>query len=154
MQRITCLVLHCSDSPDNVDIGAKEIRAWHTEKPPKGRGWRDIGYHYVIRKSGRIELGRAENGDPFISPLEVGAHVQGHNSHTLGICWVGRNDCSGPQRSALLSLLVSLLMRLNLKPDAVKGHRELAPESGKTCPNIDMEQLRSELQAIFKGGAA
>ena len=59
-----------------MDIGSWEIRKWHLAK-----GWKDIGYHFVIRLNGAIEQGR---------PVEqVGAHVQGHNSTTIGVCYVG-----------------------------------------------------------------
>ena len=59
-----------------MDIGAKEIKAWH-----KGKGWKDIGYHYVIRLNGKVELGR---------PLEkMGSHVVGYNRDSVGVCYVG-----------------------------------------------------------------
>jgi len=43
----THCVVHCADTPAEMDIGATEIRRWHTEE----RKWDDIGYHYVIRSS-------------------------------------------------------------------------------------------------------
>ena len=44
-------------------------------------GWAGIGYHFYIRKDGTITRGR---------PLwSIGAHVSGHNSDTIGICFEG-----------------------------------------------------------------
>lgn len=146
-QQISTIVLHCSDTPWSMDIGVKEIREWHTAKPPKGRGWRDIGYHYVVRRNGVIETGRYENGDKFLEGTEVGAHVGGHNGYTIAICWVGRVEAEMPerQREALFGIVKRTCERLGVTADAVMGHRELAPESGKTCPNLDMPKFREEL---------
>ena len=87
MRKINEIIIHCSDTQEGCDVTAKEIRSWHTAPKEKGgRGWRDIGYHYVIRLDGTIELGR---------PLEkAGAHCIGrkgedHNSHSIGICYIG-----------------------------------------------------------------
>ena len=71
MNPLKYLVVHCSATPASRDIGAKEIDLMHRQK-----GWRCIGYHYVIRRDGRVEAGRPEN--------EPGAHVEGHNGHSLG----------------------------------------------------------------------
>lgn len=66
MRKIDRIVIHCSASPDNRDIGAEEIRQWH-----KSQGWKDIGYHWVIRRDGTIEQGRKE--------FDIGSHVKGFN---------------------------------------------------------------------------
>lgn len=144
---IRYIVIHCSASPDGVDIGAKEIKQYHTAPPPKGRGWRDIGYHKVVRINGRIELGRYENGDPFLEAHEVGAHAQGHNKNTLAFCWIGTNEDAMPrvQRAALVHLIADTCVKLRLPASSVLGHCEIAPESRKTCPNLNMDKLREEI---------
>lgn len=68
------LILHCSDSPHDHH-GVEEIRKWH-----KDRGWSDIGYHWVIERSGELKEGRKEH----IS----GAHTLGHNKE-IGLCICG-----------------------------------------------------------------
>ena len=66
MRRIDSIIIHCTASPDYMDIGVKEIDRWH-----KDRGWSQIGYHYVVRRNGEIERGR---------PIEQqGAHAKGAN---------------------------------------------------------------------------
>lgn len=122
------IIIHCSASPRGRDVGAKEIRQWHLQ-----RGFRDIGYHVVIRLDGTIETGR---------PLgQPGAHCLGKNNCSIGVCYVGGVEKDGKtpadtrtpsQRSALLNVIRQLK---TLFPDAkVKGHRDFA---AKACPSFD-----------------
>ncbi len=127
---VDCIVVHCSDSPDAMDIGRVEIDQWHKE-----RGWHGIGYHYVVRRNGTIEVGRQES--------EEGAHALGYNAHSLGVVWVGRETQGEAQRSAMLTVLRELMSRYKVGPHRVFGHCELNP--GRTCPNLDMGELRTEL---------
>src|SRR5690554_4720623 len=76
MRHIAGIVIHCSDSRASRDIRAAGIQRWQLQ-----RGWRAIGYHWVIRRDGTVEAGRPEQ--------EPGAHVAGHNSRTIGVCLVG-----------------------------------------------------------------
>ena len=66
MREINKIIIHCSATKEGQDISAATIDEWH-----KARGWRSIGYHYVIGLDGMIEYGR---------PItETGAHVKNHN---------------------------------------------------------------------------
>ena len=126
MRAIDLIVVHCADTPPNMDIGAREIRQWHLDK-----GWNDIGYHYVIRRSGEVEKGRAD---------EVpGAHVYGYNARSLGICLVGGGDGIVDYTAAQWDSLKALCMRLKQKYPKVNvsGHNDL--DSGKTCPNFNVK---------------
>lgn len=130
---ITKVIIHAADTPADMDIGAEEIRRWHVE----GNGWSDIGYHYVIRRDGRIELGRDLDGDGDVED-EQGAHVYGHNRGTLGICMVGgKPDCNytAAQWRSLAWLVRDILGRHGLTPADVYGHRDF--DDGKTCPQFD-----------------
>jgi N-acetylmuramoyl-L-alanine amidase len=128
---ITEIIVHCSDSPDDRWVSVEEIRTWHI----RDRGFRDIGYHYVVLKDGRVETGRNVN--------IIGAHCYGHNVHSIGVCWVGRHDCNEKQMPALVKLVKDLLFIYNLGPGDVKGHCEY--ESHKTCPNLPMDDFRKRL---------
>jgi hypothetical protein len=128
-QSTNYLVVHCSASPPGLDIGAAEIRQWH-----KVRGWSDIGYHFILRRDGRIEEGRPAD--------EVGCHVKGHNSDTLALCLVGgvdqrqrpQNNFTDAQRASLRQLVGALSARY---PQAkVIGHRDF-PGVAKACPCFD-----------------
>lgn len=118
---ISHIVVHCSDTPNNREHTAADIDRWHKE-----RGWDRIGYHYVIRRSGLIEAGRDES--------EIGAHVKSHNTGSIGICLIGKDDFTDPQNSALNKLLRDLLSRY--QHAKILGHRDLDPH--KTCPNFDV----------------
>lgn len=131
MRQIDLIVVHCTASPDYLDIGAKQIKDWH-----KNQGWSDIGYHYVIRRNGEIEKGR---------PDEVaGAHAKGVNANSIGIVWVGTNSPSPEQEKSMVGLINWLRGKYNVKLENVLGHRE-AVKTSKTCPNINMDKLRAEL---------
>lgn len=130
MRAVLGIVIHCSDSPDALDIGRSVIDGWHKE-----RGWKGIGYHYVIRRTGVIELGRMES--------QIGAHVEGHNANTIGVCWVGKDKPSDEQRDSLFTLVRELMARYAIPARNVHGHHEL--NAGKTCPNINMEEFRKGL---------
>ena len=132
MRKITELIIHCSATPEGKDYTVADIDRWH-----KARGFKMIGYHYVIYRDGSIHTGR---------PLEmVGAHCTSHNAHSIGICYIGGLDRSGNpkdtrtqvQKDVLWSLVKSLQKRF---PDAtVHGHREFA---NKACPCFEVpEQL-------------
>ncbi|MBN9346632.1 MAG: N-acetylmuramoyl-L-alanine amidase [Devosia sp.] len=125
------LVVHCSATPGTMDIGRAEIDRWHRQK-----GWLMIGYHFVIRRNGKVEIGR---------PVDtIGAHVEGHNSVSIGICMVGGTDAKGAPEdnftSAQYAALAELLRDLKAKyPRAnICGHRDFSPDKnkdGKITPN-------------------
>ena len=73
------IVIHCAATKPSMDIGAAEIRKWHTDPP---RNWDDIGYHYVVRRSGTIEKPMLEVGRYLEIP---GAHVANHNHESIVI---------------------------------------------------------------------
>lgn len=131
-RKIDLIVIHCSASPDYLDIGAKEIKRWHV----KDNKWSDIGYHYVIRRNGEIEKGR---------PDEIaGAHAYGVNSRSIGICWIGIKNPSPEQEKSMTGLTNWLRGKYNITIENVKGHRE-AVKTPKTCPNLNMDRFRAEL---------
>ena len=140
MRNIKYIIVHCSDSPDNRDsVDAAEIRRWHTSPP---RNWRDIGYHYVIKRDGTVEHGRQEE--------VVGAHCEGYNQNSIGICLVGgvygdgrpnnTNDIGHYSPAQIKSLHHLCLQIKQRHPQAqVEGHRHF--NSDKTCPNFDVQLL-------------
>ena len=79
---ITEVVVHWSATFLDQDIGAEEIHEWHTQ-----RGFSGCGYHYVIRKDGRIQRGRP------ISKRGSHAKDNRHNLFSVGICFVGGYNC-------------------------------------------------------------
>lgn len=132
------IIIHCSYTKPDMDIGVEEIRSWH-----KARGWADIGYQYVIRRNGEIEKGRDLDGDGDVDE-EIGAHTLGHNKGSIGICLVGgkgRNrkvdsNFTFNQLVALHGLVVSLIEKHG--PLTLHGHRDYA---NKECPCFDVHEF-------------
>ena len=129
MRTLDRIVLHCSATEEGHPFGAADIRRWH-----KARGWKDIGYHYVILLDGTVEYGRPVD--------QVGAHVKGHNSTTVGVCYIGgvRNGepvdtMTAEQEVAFLELVYSL--RKSLGYLTVHGHNEY---SAKACPSFVVKE--------------
>lgn len=124
------IAIHCSATSPNYDIGVEKIREWHTAK-----GWSDVGYHYVIKRDGTVEKGRADN--------MPGAHVEGYNSVSLGICLVGGvntklqpEDNFTPAQWASLTNLVRTL-HTTYPTAKIQGHRDF-PGVSKACPSFDV----------------
>ena len=131
MRWINKIIVHCSDSPAGRNDKAADIDRWH-----KQRGFDRIGYHYVVDLDGTIEPGR---------DLEcVGAHCKGHNTQSVGICYIGgrnsktwgyKDTRTDAQKAALLLLLKFLRAKY---PDAkIYGHRDF---SEKQCPCFDAKK--------------
>ena len=146
MEKINNIIVHCSDSTWG---SAAEIRRWHLE-----RGWRDIGYHFTIMNghvrpdlyidslNGSVEAGRFLDGDNFVSLREIGAHTLGYNGESIGICLIGKTTFSVRQIGSLIQTLNILKARFSVDPNAILGHCETESAGGKTCPNIDMKNIR------------
>lgn len=130
MQAINYLTFHCSASRPKAaqTQTAKDINAMH-----KARGWSGIGYHFFVRTDGTREVGR--------SLATVGAHVGGHNTGNIGICYAGGLDANGnaadtrtdAQKTELRKLRDELVKKYpNLsKPGRIKGHRDWSPDLDK-----------------------
>lgn len=141
MRTINRVIIHCAATPPQLDIGAETIRRWHLE-----RGWSDIGYHYVIRRNGAVEPGRAVE--------KIGAHVRGHNADSIGVCLVGGVDVKGDpdanftpeQWASLRALAVGLSHAFSA---SVHGHNEFA---AKACPSFDVAAWWSAVRGISHVG--
>ena len=129
------VIVHCSatrpDWMDGAGLAAQlaEIRRWHVED----NGWRDIGYHWLVGRGGAILAGRPET--------EIGAHVEGHNRGTIGVCLIGgfgaaetdpfASNFTLRQDAALRRLLQGIGMRTQVR--RISGHNEYA---AKACPGF------------------
>lgn len=135
MRVINKIILHCTATPENRMTTVADIKKYHTTAPPNGRGWKDIGYHYIIYLDGSVHVGR---------PLaEAGAHTSNHNADSIGIVYVGGVDDSmkpkdtrTPQQKQALRNLVTALK--HVFPNAtVHGHNEFA---AKACPSFKVSE--------------
>ena len=134
MKDIEKIIVHCSATREGDEsINAEVIDRWH-----KKRGWKGIGYHFVILIDGLIETGRMID--------KCGAHTKGMNCKSIGVCYIGgveseRNDkgkysakdTRTPEQIATLLELLRLLKKIY--PEAkIHGHRDFA---AKACPSFD-----------------
>nr|WP_269206495.1 N-acetylmuramoyl-L-alanine amidase [Clostridium botulinum] len=107
------------------------------------KGWSGIGYHYFVRKDGRIYKGRPDNA--------IGAHCKSHNTNTLGICAEGdymKESMPAAQKQAIIALCIYLKKKY---PAIVfKGHKE-APYS-TNCPGVNYPL--QEIKNAVNGQAA
>ena len=149
MRKITLLIIHCSATPEGKDYTVEDIDRWH-----KARGWKGIGYHYVIYRDGSVHAGRPE--------ADVGAHCQNHNQHSLGICYIGglryTNTSNSSNKGTLVpadtrtpaqkTALMQLLKRLKQKYSDASSNQDRSGESlplilghnvfaNKACPCFD-----------------
>lgn len=138
------IILHCTDTPQGQNFTVDDINAIHIQ-----RGFRKIGYHYLIYLDGSIHTGRAET--------ENGAHCKGHNNIAIGISYVGGNDGNGSkcskhkhldtrtaaQKSSMIALVKQLMQKYNLTESQVHCHYEFA---SKACPCFTIETFRQELR--------
>ena len=127
------ITVHCSATPPKQDVDVAEIRRWHKKK-----GWRDVGYHFVIRRNGDVQLGR---------PLsQTGAHVKGHNRGNIGVCMVGgcntelqpEDNFTLAQRKALFGLMAALQEQFLISDENVKGHKDWG--GNKACPVVKLRE--------------
>lgn len=143
------IVLHTVGVRGDTAIDA--IRRYHVDV----LGWRDVGYHYLVRRDGTLQSGRA--------PDELGAHTSGAND-TIGLCVAGDGD-SEPWTQAQWRTVLAVCDRPAYRGLPVLGHREAparlagARPTDKTCPGrlVDLGEVRAEVarfRRAGRGGAA
>lgn len=139
MRKITEIIVHCAATRpgwmqgESVEDKRDEIRRWHVVD----NGWADIGYHYVIDRDGQVAPGR---------PLEnQGAHTQGHNANSIGVCLIGghgsavndpfEKNYTNEQDQALRVLIDSLQTRFPTIRK-ISGHNDYT--KAKACPGFNV----------------
>lgn len=141
-RRTTHIVFHTAAA--HGDPSAAEIDRWHRQ-----RGFAKIGYHFVIRKDGTVETGRAVD--------DVGAHCKdgGHNRDAVGVCFSGHHgddyhgvrgeEWTAAQRAAWHELAAGLVERYDVAIENVIGHKEAGAK--KACPGdrVDCDRVRRDL---------
>lgn len=128
------IVIHHSNGGNDVDFSVEDIHRMHRNIDYAG-----CGYHFVIRKNGTIERGRPE--------WAVGAHAEGFNSDSIGICFSGdfqRSYPSDAQIAACVELLRDLCNAYDIPCDRkhILGHREL---NETDCPGQNLFSWLEEI---------
>lgn len=146
------LVIHCTATPEYINITGKQIKEWHTSPKPKGNGWKQVGYTYLFLLNGTIEQLVENNNDGWVDVNEVTNGASGFNSKALHICYVG-GLCSITKKPKdtrtveQIKSLTSFVKDFNNKFPKVKivGHNEL---SNKACPSFNVQTWLHEIGVI------
>jgi N-acetylmuramoyl-L-alanine amidase len=136
---VDTIFVHCSATRpewmggNHLASKVAEIRRWHV----RDRGWKDIGYHWIIDRDGSLAPGRPEN--------QVGSHVKGHNTGSIGICLIGGHGSNAddpfslnftPEQDAALRKLIAEIKK-RTPISAIRGHNEVA---AKACPGFTVKK--------------
>ena len=144
MREIDLIVVHCSATREDRTFTEQDLDVCH-----RRRGFNGPGYHFYIRKNGDIKSTRDVE--------RIGAHAQGHNAHSIGICYEGGLDKRGKPKDTRTewqkhSMRVLILALLRDYPGCrVCGHRDLSPDLNgdgkiepeewiKECPCFEVEE--------------
>lgn len=148
MRDIKRIIIHCTATKEGQDFDVSDIRRWHL-----ANGWKNIGYHFVIKLNGDIQEGR--------NIQQAGAHTKGYNQDSIGICYIGGCDKDGKpkdtrteeQKNALYCLVKTLMKKYGVSE--VKGHRDYSPDKNhdgkitqnewvKSCPCFEVSDWMKE----------
>lgn len=138
-QPVRLLVIHHSASAPSTTRA--QIDQWHRD-----RGFAEIGYHWVMEHDGLLLPGR--------SLALTGAHAEGHNTGSLGLCVTGDNTRDDWAWTLMQKNQLAQFVRwfLVFHPGAqVLGHRDL-PGTHTACPGLDVRKLLRGLGAFEQGG--
>jgi len=141
LRQIKQIIVHCTATrPDwwdkkTINEQVKEVEKWHVVD----RGWKAIGYHYLIGRNGEVVQGR---------PIEmIGSHARGHNKDSIGIALFGgfgsdaddlaTEHFTPVQLAAAYDLIRKLQGQYNIKNERVIGHNRI---SSKACPGFRVQK--------------
>ena len=110
------IILHHSASSV---ASAEDIHRWHLNN-----GWEGAGYHFLVRKDGKVYRMRPEE--------KIGAHAYMNNYNSLGICFEGNfeiEEMSDVQVQSGKELVAYLKNKYHI--NKVQGHRDV---NSTSCP--------------------
>ena len=131
MRNINYIAIHCTATQPETSIASIQ-NYWKNNL-----GWKNPGYHYIIDRFGKVVN---------LLPIELVSNgVQGYNSQTINISYVGGIDKSGKpkdtrteaQKQSILKLLKEL--RVKFPKAKIQGHRDF-PNVKKACPSFDAKK--------------
>jgi len=146
MTAIRAITVHHSAmaAPPSGSAGS-QIRSIQSNHQ-SGRGWADIGYHFMIDPEGGVWEGRklAQQG------AHAGSSSPGLNVGNIGVCLLGNFELDrapDAQVKALFDVLDALTSWFDLSRDAVQPHRHF--KSTTLCPGAHL----SPIVASYRGEA-
>jgi hypothetical protein len=149
-KQLQYLVIHCTATPEGREVSSAEIRRWHTDPQPAGRGWKQVGYTDMFHLDGRVERLVDNNEDNQVDTWEITNGVAGFNSMSRHIVYVGgteKNNVNKPkdtrtdaQKKALETYVKDFHKRFS--DVKIVGHNELAT---KACPSFDVQKWLKDI---------
>jgi len=140
MRTVTSIIVHHTATPQTWTL--EKTRAYH-----KGKGWSDIGYHYLIERDPLLlRIGRRAG--------RVGAHAKGANAKSVGIVIVGSFLEEKLDRQTLCfaaQAVADLCVSYGLKSSDVYGHNQVGT-TATVCPGFSMDDLRARVSEILSKG--
>lgn len=123
------LTIHCAATPEGRHVSAEEISKWDQAR------FGQTSYHWVVELDGSTHRTLRDN--------QKGAHVGGHNTGNIGICYVGgcdkamqpKDTRTDAQKKSLLTLIRTYKERY--PGIVIRGHRDW-PGVNKACPSFDV----------------
>ena len=123
------IVIHCTQTPKDMEVDVEKVTQWH-----KDRGFDTIGYHYLIKRDGTLQVGRDED--------VVGAHAVAVNGTSIGVALAGggtpnmgwENNFAPIQFETLKTILLKLKEEYGI--EKIIGHYEV--DDKKECPSFDV----------------
>jgi len=139
-------------SADDLEAGKSQVY-WIQDFHQNGRGWNDIGYHFLVDRAGNIYQGRPET--------VIGAHVGGANTGNIGVCLLG---CYHPpeascfqtitpeSRQSIVEIFSWVSDTYGQSPTVLLGHRDYFGTTA--CPGdnvwIELPRFRAEISDFIQ----
>lgn len=152
MGQLKYLFIHETMTPPEMKVTGDDIRHWHTDPKPLGRGWKQVGYSDLFKRNGSIEQLNDYNEDNWVDAGEITNGASGFNGNSRHICLVGGVDSEDKvymgdfydfyTDGQFVSLQDYIKRFLGLHPDCkVGGHYQV--NDHKVCPGFNVpEYLR------------
>jgi N-acetylmuramoyl-L-alanine amidase len=140
-REITTVIWHwTANYNDQYHIGSEEIARVHNNKNLGG-----IGYHFVIKRDGSLQLGRNVN--------KTGAHVAGFNTGSIGIAFVAGFNCASNTKNPNKYISAKSITDAQMKTfrtfmdsfytvfpgGQAWGHVDFPNNKGKVDPGFDVQ---------------
>ncbi len=139
--KTTRIILHHAAAKT---CSAEDIHRWHL-----GNGWSGAGYHFLVRKDGKVYRLRPEKA--------VGAHASGSNSDSLGICFEGdftSEKMSTTQKNAGKDLIAYLKKKYGISK--VQKHSDVCSTDcpGKNFPFSEIAGATGSTSSVSSSSSA
>lgn len=142
MNELKFLIIHCTATPEGREVTSDQIRAWHMNPPPNGRGWRQVGYSDMVHLDGTIENMVKYDEDQWVQANEITNGAGNYNYVSRHVVYVGGMNKEYTQAKNTMtpgqfkSLHDYIKLFLEKHPDAkVIGHNQVA---AKACPSFNV----------------